>query len=127
VFTNVSLMSPRGHPPLPPAVAQLKKKSLTEDDADDTGLAEAAERMNIGGGNAGEGSEDGEGVSEQIHGFINRRPEFVPPLIEGWEIALERPEDAEEKLMNCGIGCDGEVIVGIGSEGSIWVWRHGDN
>jgi len=127
VFTNVSLMSPRGHPPLPPAVAQLKKKSPTQDDADDTGLAEAAERMNIGGGNAGEGSEDGEGVSEQIHGFINRRPEFVPPLIEGWEIALERPEDAEEKLMNCGMGCDGEVIVGVGSKGSIWVWRHGDN
>jgi polycomb protein EED len=120
-------MSPREHPPLPPAVAQLKKKLPTQDDADGADLAEAAERMNIGGDNAGEGNEDGEGVTEQIHGVINRRPEFVPPLIEGWEITPERPENVEERLMNCAMGCDGELIVGIGSKGSVWVWRQGDD
>lgn len=122
-------MSPREHPPVPPAVIKLKKKPPIQDDADADGtdLAEAAERMNISGSNAGEGNEDGEGVIQPITGVKNSRPEFVPPPIEGWEIALERPEDSEENLMNCAMGCDGEVIVGVGSKGSVWVWRHGDD
>jgi len=115
-------MSPREHPPVPPAIAKLKKKPPIQDDpdADGTDLAEAAERMNI----SGEGSE---GITRPISGVKNTRPEFVPPPIEGWEIALERPEDSEEKLMDCAMGCDGEVIVGVGSKGSVWVWRHGDD
>jgi polycomb protein EED len=114
---------------MPPAVAKLKKKPSTQDDADTDGtdLAEAAERMNLGESNAGEGNEDGEGVTQPISGVKNSRPEFVPPPIESWEIALERPEDSEENLMNCAMGCDGEVVVGVGSKGSVWVWRHGDD
>ena len=109
---------------MPPGVAKLKKKPPIQDDADGTDLAEAAERMNISGTNAGEGSEDGERATQLISGLKNRRPEFVPPPIESWGIALE---DSEENLMNCAMGCDGEAIVGVGSKGSVWVWRHGDD
>ena len=119
-------MSPREHPPVPPEIAKLKKKTPIQDDpdVDGTDLAEAAERMNISGSNAGEGNEE---EIRPLSGVKNRRPEFVPPPIESWEIALERPEDSEENLMDCAMGCDGEAIVGVGSKGSVWVWRHGDD
>ncbi|KIM48256.1 hypothetical protein M413DRAFT_61975 [Hebeloma cylindrosporum] len=121
-FTNASLMSPREHPPIPAAVAKLKKKP-PQDDEDGTDLAEAAERMNISGGNAGEDNEP-----QPSTGVKNTRPpDFVPPPIIGWGIALRDPEDSEEKLMNCAMGCNGEVIVGVGSKGSVWVWGRGDD
>jgi polycomb protein EED len=40
----------------------------------------------------------------------------------GWNIAVSRDMDDDERIEACAMGLGGAVIVGVGSRGSIWVW-----
>ncbi|KAF9535413.1 hypothetical protein CPB83DRAFT_753678 [Crepidotus variabilis] len=60
---------------------------------------------------------------------INGREEVPPPGLEGWTIDIRDHDngfkvwDDNKKLMNVAMGVDGQFIVGVGSGGSLWVWR----
>jgi hypothetical protein len=40
----------------------------------------------------------------------------------GWEITLGHGAGCDERIEACAMGVDGAVIVGVGSNGSTWIW-----
>jgi polycomb protein EED len=57
--------------------------------------------------------------------FIQRRPVVIPPGIDCRRIDINE-EDPEKRLISCAMGMGGRVVVGVGSKGSLWVWRYDD-
>ena len=53
-------------------------------------------------------------------------PEEVQlPLLKGWQVDItENGEDTASKLMTCAMGLGGRIIVGVGTNKSLWVWRY---
>ena len=46
------------------------------------------------------------------------------PLLRGWQISTEDGGDITNKLITCAMGLGGRVIVGVGTNRSLWVWRY---
>lgn len=72
---------------------------------DEAGLVESAQRMHL---------------VDQVANDIQDRG--MPTEISGWEIRTAETNHESEKLMACAMGRDGEMIIGVGVKGSIWVW-----
>lgn len=68
---------------------------------------------------------------EVISEPIRRRVGATPPPIEGWRVELREDnsnqqagsESERRRLMNVAVTGGGRMIVGVGTQGSIWVWR----
>lgn len=46
------------------------------------------------------------------------------PLLKGWQVDTENGEDPASRLITCAMGLGGRVIVGAGTNKSLWVWRY---
>ncbi|KAF8905524.1 WD40-repeat-containing domain protein [Gymnopilus junonius] len=116
-FLNAAHMKPRERPALP---KEAEKLLTRHQDATGTALVDATGRMRLGGQEEADVEEETD--DERL---ILRRPDVVVPEIESRKIDL-REENAGRSLMACAIGMGGRVVVGVGSKGSIWVWRYDD-
>ena len=117
-ITNASHLPPRKPPPFPLDNVQLSYEG------DETGqLADTAEHMHL----------------DPQHYTRDDKPERNPkasdvvpegvklPLLKGWQIdTTENGEDTANKLITCALGLGGRVIVGVGTNKSLWVWRYDD-
>lgn len=101
---NVIHLPPRKAQPFPP-----------DEDAVDVMMAK---KMRL--------DDDGEGPDGTA------REQNKHPAIEGWDISIGPTEvsDAggvdstmEETIEGCAMGMSGEIIVGVGSKGTIWIWK----
>jgi len=69
-----------------------------------------------------EGSSCDEGIDKTP--VLNGREEVEPPGLEGWKMSIGGGDERRmPSLMNCALGMGGRVIVGVGSESSLWVWN----
>ncbi|RDB28613.1 Polycomb group protein FIE1 [Hypsizygus marmoreus] len=52
------------------------------------------------------------------------RVEDLPPEVSGWELrTTSNPEsDDSERLMDCAMGMNGDMIMGVGAKGTVWIW-----
>ena len=111
-ITNASHLPPRKPPPFPLDIVH---------EEDETGqLADTAEHMHLG---AQHYTKDEE--LERNAKASNVAPEEAKlPLLKGWQIDMENGEDTASKLITCAMGLGGRVIVGVGTNKSLWVWRY---
>jgi hypothetical protein len=59
--------------------------------------------------------------SSQQFGAYGLEPRAAPTeSLGGWCLSAEI--EGEERLLACNLGCDGKVLVGVGSCGTIWIW-----
>jgi len=120
VMLNLSHLSPRKKPPFPVKAENFQ----TGSESGGGTLASATERLHIDGEREDRnGNENAESTGEQEKrpALLNARAEVVPPPLVGWELGID---DLDEKtLCSCALGADGRMIVGVGSKGSLWVWR----
>ena len=107
-ITNASHLPPRKPPPFPLDVQE-----------DETGqLADTAEQMHLG---------TQRGVERNVDASDVARPEAEDaklPLLKGWRIDTDSGEDTASKLITCAMGLGGRVIIGVGANKSLWVWRY---
>ena len=113
-ITNASHLPPRKPPPFPLDV----QPSYEENETDQ--LADTAEHMHLGPQHytRDEGLERNSKASN-----VTPEEAKLPPL-KGWQIDTENGEDAASKLITCAMGLGGRVIVGAGTNKSLWVWRY---
>ncbi|KDR84928.1 hypothetical protein GALMADRAFT_233399 [Galerina marginata CBS 339.88] len=114
---NAANMSPRKKPPFPSVAAKLLGNP---EDANGAALADAAGRLHLT-----REEEGGEEEEEEEGPIILRRPTVVPPGIDCWTIDIN-DEDPAKTLTSCAMGMGGRVVVGVGSKGTLWVWRYDD-
>jgi polycomb protein EED len=114
-ITNASHLPPRKPPPFP-----LDVQPSDEDDV--TGqLADNAEHMHLGPQHYTRDEE----LERNAKATNDVAPEEVKlPLLKGWRIDTENGEDTASKLITCAMGLGGRVIVGAGTNKSLWVWRY---
>lgn len=97
---NVTQLSPRKPPPFPideDVVAMTKKMRLVDDE-------------------------------DEEPNFFSKRSDL--PTISGWEVETEGVGQTGDTNLNsepdtleaCAMGMDGRVIVGVGSQDTIWIW-----
>jgi polycomb protein EED len=107
-ITNASHLPSRKPPPFPLDVQE-----------DETGqLADTAEQMHLGAQHE---------VERNVDASDAARPEAEDaklPLLKGWRIDTESGEDTASKLITCAMGLGGRVIIGVGANKSLWVWRY---
>ena len=110
-ITNASHLPPRKPPPF-----FLDVQPVYEED--ETGqLADTAEHMHLGPQHYTRDEENAK--------TSNVAPEEAKlPLLQGWQIDTENGEDMASKLITCAMGLGGRVIVGVGTNKSLWVWRY---
>ena len=120
-ITNASHLPARKPPPFPLDVQETKPTGYEEDDAGQ--LAGAAERMHLGVQHYTR-DEELEGSTKANDVARLDTEETKLPLLKGWQIDTEEGEDAASKLINCAMGLGGRVIVGVGTNKSLWVWRY---
>ena len=112
-ITNASHLPPRQPPPFPLDV----RPTNNEEDQ----LADSAEGMHLGSQDYYIRDEEPEGKAK----FSNVAPEKSKlPLMKGWQVNTENGEDAAGNLITCAMGLGGRVIIGGGSNKSLWVWRY---
>jgi len=116
-ITNASHLPPRKPPPFP---LDDVKPSREEDETGQ--LADTAEHMHLGPQHYTR-DEDLE-RSAKASDVVPKEVEI--PLLKGWEIDTENGEDTTRKLITCAMGLGGRVIVGVGTNKSLWVWRYDD-
>ena len=111
-ITNASHLPPRKPPPFPLDEVQPSYEE------DETGqLANTAEHMHLGPQHY---SRD-----EELEGNAKANDaEEPPPLLKGWQVDTENGENTASKLITCAMGLGGRVIVGAGTNKSLWVWRY---
>ena len=116
-ITNASHLPPRKPPPFP-----LDAQPSYEED--ETGqLADTAEHMHLG-----PQSNTRDEELERNAKVSNVAPEEAkPPLLKEWQIDTESGEDTTSKLITCVMGLGGRVIIGAGTNKSLWVWRYDDS
>jgi hypothetical protein len=79
---------------------------------------------------AQEEDDEGQGDFEEDDGeplVVLRRPAVAVPPIHGWIVGVEAREgerDAGRKVVGCAMGVGGRIVVGVGTQGSVWVWRN---
>lgn len=120
-ITNASHLPARKPPPFPLDVQETKPTGYEEDDAGQ--LAGAAERMHLGVQHYTR-DEELEGSTKANDVARLDTEETKLPLLKGWQIDTEEGEDTASKLINCAMGLGGRVIVGVGTNKSLWVWRY---
>lgn len=110
-ITNASHLPPRKPPSFP----------LDVQEEDETGqLADTAEHMHLGPQLYTRDEE-----LERNAKASNVVPEEAKlPLLKGWQVDTENGEDTASKLITCAMGLGGRVIVGAGTNKSLWVWRY---
>lgn len=94
-------------------------------------LADVAGRLRLGGRDDG-GIEEDDDEEALFENEVNNAPvgvrseDMVPPSIDCRRISIEfaKGRSSEETLINCAVGLDGQMIVGVGTKGSVWVWRY---
>ncbi|KAH9486992.1 hypothetical protein JR316_0001058 [Psilocybe cubensis] len=131
----VEQLEPRQHP----AFSRETTERLLGDSAVAVGggvsLADIAGRMQLGGdashreGLAEEEEQEarfedeanGGQSREGVRGSDGR----VAPRIDSWTVSMETSKSrlAGETLNSCAVGLEGELIVGVGTKGGVWVWR----
>ncbi|KAF9481000.1 hypothetical protein BDN70DRAFT_931236 [Pholiota conissans] len=99
----------------------------SQDDDDEATVKDGEDEDTEKGEEDDDDDEDEEGFQE-ITDFINRRPNIeVPPIQVGWSIGLEQgtgQRDEGQRMMACAMGVGGRIIVGVGTKGTVWVWRN---
>lgn len=132
---NVACMSPRSIPPFPAAVEKLLQDPATNTDP----LSKAAKKLNINRDdsqppnedrNREEGSDEEEDeddddvdeVPEPRDNSLSQRPETSCPVIAGRLLFIDGAADSQARLMDCEMGMGGRMVVGVGTEGCVWVW-----
>ena len=116
-ITNASHLPPKKPPPFP-------RDDVPSCEEDETGqLADTAEHMHLGPQHYTRDKE-----LERNAKASDVVPEEVKlPLLKGWQITTtENEEDTASKLITCAMGLGGRVIVGVGTNKSLWVWRYDD-
>lgn len=117
-ITNASRLPPRKPPPFPLDVQEPNKPIGYEED-DTNQLADTAEQMHLSVQRYPR-DEELERTSDQLDN------DTLPPLLKGWRIDAEDGEDSANKLITCAMGLGGRVILGVGTNKSLWVWRYDD-
>jgi polycomb protein EED len=120
LMVNLVHLKPKGIPVFPLDGGATKKRKMKA-------LVDAAQGLSIvqaDDGNVYADDPDTEESDEEIDKtpLLNGREEVEPPGLEGWKMSIlgEGP-----RLMNCALGMGGRMIVGVGSESSLWVWKIG--
>ena len=116
-ITNASHLPPR-KPPIFPLDVQEPETIGSEEDDTGRQLADTAEQMHLGTYTRNEELERNTQADDVA------RLEDKLPLLKGWQINIEDEEDTAGKLITCAMGLGGRVIVGVGTNGSLWVWRY---
>ena len=109
-ITNASHLPPRKPPPFP-----------LDAQEDETGqLADTAEQMHLGAQHytLDEVAKKDTAPSETEEAKL--------PLLKGWQIDTEGGENTASKLITCAMGLGGRVMIGAGTNKSLWVWRYED-
>ena len=105
-ITNASHLPPRKPPPFP--------LDVQEDDTSQ--LADTAEQMHLG---AIDEMETSANATSDV-----ALSETKLPLLKGWQVDTEGGEDTASSLITCAMGLGGRMIVGVGANKSLWVWRY---
>jgi len=117
-ITNASHLPPKKPPPFPGYHVQ---PSYEEDEAGQ--LADTAENMHLGPQHYTRDEE----LARNAKASDVIPEEVKLPLLKGWQIdTTENREDTASKLITCAMGLGGRVIVGVGTNKSLWVWRYDD-
>lgn len=62
--------------------------------------------------------------------LLNGREELQLSTIEGWKVDFKddarrfNVADEEKRVMDVAMGLDGQIIVGVGTKSSVWVWKN---
>lgn len=51
-------------------------------------------------------------------------PAPCPDVPVEWEISVSTGKRKGEDLLACTMGADGDLIVGVGAKGSVWMWKN---
>lgn len=117
-ITNASHLPPRKPPPF---FLDLKEpKSIGSEEDDTSQLADTAERMHLDA----QHELEGHAKASDVAGLENDTEVAKAPLLKGWQIDTEDGLDVTGKLITCAMGLGGRVIVGVGTNRSLWVWRY---
>lgn len=122
--------------PRPSFQCKTEKKLLGDPEVrtgNRTSLADAAGRLHLAGPNTAEGEDDDDDAEEAIfEDEVNDEPvgakgvEITPPGINCRTISIDRRHLGGETLENCAVGMNGQVVVGVGTKGGVWMWRYRD-
>jgi len=113
-ITNASHLPPRKPPPFPPDVQPSHEE-------DETGqLADTAKHMHLGPQHYSRDEE----LEKNVKASDVAPEEAELPLLKGWQVDTESGENTASKLITCVMGLGGRVIVGGGTNKSLWVWRY---
>jgi len=122
-ITNASHLPPRNPPPFPLDVQEPKPVDYEEDDTDQ--LTDTAERMHLGAQHYTRDDKLERNASASDVVWSENDTEAVKlPLLKGWQIDTEDGGNTAGKLITCAMGLGGRVIVGVGTNRSLWVWRY---
>ena len=113
-ITNASHLPPRKPPPFPLDVQPSYEEDVTGQ------LADTAEHMHL---STQHYSRDEE-LERNAKASDVAAEEAKLPLLKGWQVDTENGQDTASKLITCAMGLGGRVIVGAGTNKSLWVWRY---
>jgi len=114
-ITNASHLPPRKPPPFPLDDVQPSHEE------DETGqLADTAEHMHLGPQYYTRDEE----LERNAKASDVAPQEAKLPLLKGWLVDTDNGENTASKLITCAMGLGGRVIVGVGTNKSLWVWRY---
>lgn len=117
-ITNASHLPPRKPPPFPLDVQEPTLIGYEEDE-----LVNTAERMHLGV-QPYTRDEELERIVKATSEVGNDTEAAKLPMLKGWQIDTGDGENTASKLITCAMGLGGRVIVGVGTSGSLWVWRY---
>ena len=129
LMVNLAHLKPKGMPvfPLDDKGKMTKRRTKRKMKA----LVDAAQGLSIVEGDDGNVYADDRDTDESDEGIdktpmLNGREEVEPPGLEGWKMSIlggGEEEHRKPSLKNCALGMGGRVIVGVGTESSMWVWN----
>jgi polycomb protein EED len=92
---------------------------------DETGqLADSAEQMHLGSQHYTRDEVEGNIINNTSDVTPSATDDAKAPLLKGWQIDTEGGENAAGKLITCAMGLGGRMIIGVGTNKSLWVWRY---
>jgi len=130
-------MVPREKPPFPPEAQELLD---TGKKGNDTGLSNATQKLHLNQQAAGQTQTEEEQLQENLRRvgrdeeeteeedpvnlFI--RPKVATPDIDCRQLIVEGNTDGVT-VVNSAMGANGRLIVAVGNNGMIWVWKKVDD
>ena len=101
---------------LSPVQYKLKKSNpLFREDIEDAELTTATQNMTIN-----EQTEEDPDIPEQVE-----QVEYSSEPNDWWKIVAEKGNKKAQRLTACAIGEEGDLLVAVGENEEIWVWRKG--